>query len=385
MRILYLTYGSQSGVVSFLIKRFLKNGVSDVVVFNAAEKLRYSMKNCRFPSLLPWNIINTIFAVVKYKKFWKTYFLRTDFALNYMSRQAKRYVIKNYKNFDLIIQSGVLFTPFSEGKNIKIPYYLYIDHTYAITKRYTALRGIRTPRCASSRWEQVEKNVYKQADIVFTMSECVKKSLVNDYGLENEKVSVVGAGPNFDEMPDVQNRSYDGKTILFLGKNFYLKGGLVMLEAFKIVRRQISSARLIIGGTDQSKLKVYDDGVEVVGLVDFSQTKELYKRASIFVLPTYREAFGLVFLEAMAYGLPCVGTNIEAIPEIISDATTGFLVEWGDAKELADKIIFLLKNKDLAISMGQKGHEKVKNNFTWDIVADRILSKCRENTKICGS
>jgi glycosyltransferase involved in cell wall biosynthesis len=107
--------------------------------------------------------------------------------------------------------------------------------------------------------------------------------------------------------------------------------------------------------------------------------EKLYLEASVFALPTLREAFGLAFLEAMAYKLPCIGTNLEAIPEIIDDGHTGFLIERYDAKLLAQKLILLLKDTNLAKTMGERGYQKVITNFGWDIVAEKILQNVKLN------
>ena len=94
--------------------------------------------------------------------------------------------------------------------------------------------------------------------------------------------------------------------------------------------------------------------------------------ASIFVMPSLCEPFGLVFLEAMAYALPCIGTRIDAMPEIITDGETGFLVTPKNVNDLAEKIITLLKNVRLLESMGEKGSEKVQMNFRWEDVGKKV-------------
>ena len=101
----------------------------------------------------------------------------------------------------------------------------------------------------------------------------------------------------------------------------------------------------------------------------------LYRQASLFVLPTLREAFGLSFLEAMAHQLPCIGTNIQAIPEIIDNEKTGFTVPILDETKLAEKIILLLKDEKLMKKMGDEGYNKIKEYFNWNLVASRMLSE----------
>ena len=84
------------------------------------------------------------------------------------------------------------------------------------------------------------------------------------------------------------------------------------------------------------------------------------------------------FLEAMIHKLPCIGSTVDAIPEIIIDGETGFLIEPDDVKNLSNKIIKLLKNPELSKNMGLKGYERAKNLYNWDDFGDKIDKKLLE-------
>ncbi len=369
MRILYLTYGTQSGVITNLCKALSRQGVH-VTVFNVAENLRYRMIKSKFPSLAPHNLLNIALAFLQYKNNWKRYFKRTEYAFKFMTKEAQKYIKANHNKFDMVMQSGVLFS--SSFEQLDIPYCLYLDHTHAISKKYPPINGLPNSQCATRKWELLEKQVYEATNCIFTMSQFVKDSLINDYGISQDKIKVIGAGPNLNYFPDFNNKQYDGKTILFIGKDFYGKGGKIMLEAFQMVRKKIPNTRLIIIGDPKEKLPIYQEGVEIKGFINSKDIGEFYQEASIFALPTLREAFGLVFLEAMAYGLPCIGTDIEAIPEIIENGKTGFTVPILDSKKLAEKIIILLSDKGLMKKMGKEGRCKVMEIFNWGKVAEKI-------------
>src|SRR5207253_4242734 len=133
---------------------------------------------------------------------------------------------------------------------------------------------------------------------------------------------------------------------LFGGREFLREGGAELPAAFQKVRTAVKTAELTIVGTE---LDDPPPGVRCVGFLSKNDSAGLdrlldeYERASIFVMPSLYEPFGIVFAEAMAHRLPCVGTNICAMPEIIAHGRTGFLVPPQDPIALASRLLQLLE------------------------------------------
>ena len=99
---------------------------------------------------------------------------------------------------------------------------------------------------------------------------------------------------------------------------------------------------------------------------------EAYQQADIFVFPTYNECFGLVLLEAMQYGLPCISTNEGAISDIVDDGVTGYIVEAHNAGHLAAKVEELIDDKQKRMDMGMNGYRKFQEQFTLDMFEKRM-------------
>lgn len=221
-----------------------------------------------------------------------------------------------------------------------------------------------------------ETTLYEKMDRIFPMSRWLADSFIQDFGVRADKVVPVGAGINLPYIKEVANKSYDSPKILFVGKNFERKGGRQLLQAFEIVRKEVKDATLTIIGPTLDQLP---DGVTCHRFVS-KYTKEgidfllsEYSSASIFVMPSLYEPFGIVFAEAMAHKLPCIGTNICAMPEIIDDRITGYVVPPNNSQVLAKRMIELLKDHKLCREMGEKGYLKYQNHYTWDIVTMRIV------------
>lgn len=183
-------------------------------------------------------------------------------------------------------------------------------------------------------------------------------------------------------------------TLIYLSALSEKKGLLVLLDAIKILKsKNIDFILKIVGGTltlteqdvqDYIDLIDIDDKVQLLGVkYGDDKFKELLE-SDIFVFPTLNEAFGLVNIEAMQCGLPVISTFEGAIPEIVDDGKTGFLVVKNNPEALADKIEILIKNPELRKKMGDAGCEKFLDKYTLDIfeknmksVFDDVLKKSK--------
>ena len=113
------------------------------------------------------------------------------------------------------------------------------------------------------------------------------------------------------------------------------------------------------------------DGVTIKENVPFDELIKIYANADIFVLPSYYEAQGIVLLEAMASGLPCVATNIGGIPETVIDGKNGILVEPRNPMKLAQAILTLAEDEDLRLKYGRMGRKRVVEEYDWRKIASK--------------
>jgi len=185
--------------------------------------------------------------------------------------------------------------------------------------------------------------------------------------------------------------------VIYLSNLYESKGIKIFLDSLKILKEKKKKFKAVIIGkeADWTKSKINDfclnnnllKNVEYLGAQYGEAKKEILDKIDVFVFPTFyaNEAFPLVILEAMQLGLPVISTFEGAIPEIVDDGLTGFLVKQQDELDLAEKIETLLRDKELRIKMGEAGRKKFEENYTLEIfeknmhnVFDSVL---KENDK----
>ena len=353
---------SVSGMNTYLFSQLKKRGWELSIVNVPFPKICMLLAMCSSftPNifLFPQKYNEKIGSLNKYP--W-TFIQKTKFCQKNLKKLAGEY--------DLIFEISGMFSPSLKYNKINVPYVTFNSYTMALSKKYPKWIP---PSFQIQRWMQLEKELYDNAKFIFATNENVRKSFIDDYNINPEKVIPVRYGVLLDDIPKF-SRTYNNKIILFIGKEFERKGGFILLKAFEKVKRVIKDARLIIIGPSRDSLKIEQPGVQVLGLIqDKNKIKEFYKCASIFVMPSFCEPFGLVFLEAMAYKLPCIGTTVDAMPEIIEDGKTGFLITSEDVNALAEKIIVLLEDDDLLQRMGEAGYKRLNHLFQWDELGGKI-------------
>ncbi|MGQ0634373.1 MAG: glycosyltransferase family 4 protein [Planctomycetaceae bacterium] len=231
-----------------------------------------------------------------------------------------------------------------------------------------------------------ERRIYLQTDRIFAMSEYLRRSFIEDFDVSPERVSVVGAGINLDEIPEtVIGKRYDAKAILFIGVDFPRKGGPILLQAFRRVRDVHPDATLHIVGPPVLSIPLeLAGGVTFHGFLnksnpgDAAKLSTLFRECSLFVLPSLYEPFGIAPLEAMVHQIPAVVSRGWALRESVVPGVTGEHVEPGSVDDLAERLIELLRSPDTLKRWGSAARESVLAKFTWSHVVSRIIQEIEQ-------
>jgi glycosyltransferase involved in cell wall biosynthesis len=228
-----------------------------------------------------------------------------------------------------------------------------------------------------------QKEIFESCDGVFVNSNWVKCSIVSDYGISAERIHVIGAGASVDVQVDLENKEVF-PNVLFVGRDWDRKGGPILLEAFRKVRKHIPQAMLTIIGCSPD---LSEPGIEVLGYLDKRNPvhgrmiDEAYAEAAVLCVPSLFDPFGMCWLESQFCGVVPVTFSGEGRSEAMKDGVTGVLVEERNENALSDAILSLLTNPDKVRSMGRAGYEYARENFTWDCVAQKVMRVIRKDLR----
>ena len=180
--------------------------------------------------------------------------------------------------------------------------------------------------------------VFQKAAHIIAWSSWVRRSLIQDYGVAADKITVIPPGVDLESWqpnplrPAIPTRPLK---ILFVGGDFARKGGNVLLEAFKLLEPGAYELHLVTREPIRhfTGMHIYHSMV-----ANGAELVRLYRECDLFVLPTLAEAFGIVALEAMASGLPVIASRIGGLGDIIEEQRNGLFVPPGDPQALAAAI-----------------------------------------------
>lgn len=283
------------------------------------------------------------------------------------SQQTERKIRQLKYPPDFVFHVFSMYCPFWD--KFDIPYAMYLDYTMSLAERNWSPWAPFTNSKEFDSWVDCERIAYERARYLFTMSNLVKSSLVKDYGIKAEKITVVGSSGNF-QTPYEGDKTFGSKQILFNGSDFERKGGDFVVAAFKQLRKTLPEAKLVIIG---KKLPIRENGIDNPGRISsFTEMRNLFLETDLVVAPARCDPFPTFLMEAMNYGVPCIVSASDGMPEIIDDGVNGIVIAQPTPHVLANQIANLLGDRAALTSMSQQARQKVKSQLNWNDIAKNI-------------
>jgi D-inositol-3-phosphate glycosyltransferase len=233
-----------------------------------------------------------------------------------------------------------------------------------------------------------ERVVAGGADRVICASESERDTLIEDYAVSRSRLSVVPCGVDVDRFRPLDMRESraalgldeDVPVLLFIGRIEPLKGIDVLVRAASQLDGKFQL--LVVGGDEKDAIRIHElhtlaEELGVEGKVVFAdavphdELPRYYNAASICVVPSYYESFGLVALEAMACGVPVIASRVGGLKETVQDGRTGYLIPWRCPEPFAERLDLLLTNEPLRKSLGEEARQ-VAQGYAWPLIAAQV-------------
>jgi glycosyltransferase involved in cell wall biosynthesis len=301
--------------------------------------------------------------------------------------RAYRFLGSRWRNYDVVhdnqsLSYGLLAINRLAPTIATIHHPITVDRDLAIKSESSLWKKMKHMRWYS--FVGMQKRVSRFLSRIITVSECARDDISEAFGVSPDRFRVVPNGINTDlfrPIPQVQR--VPNRVIVTNSADTPLKGLRYLLEAVAQVSQTHDVSLIVVGSprkdgyieTLMNRLGLWNR-VTFTGRISDQELVEQYAKASIAVIPSLYEGFGLPAGEAMACAVPVISSKGGALPEVVGDA--GILVPPASREALAGAMIRLLDDPQLARGLGEKGLKRVQAHFTWKRSAEKTVEAYRE-------
>lgn len=241
-------------------------------------------------------------------------------------------------------------------------------------------------------FKTLNKLVIRHADACTANSLATAKTAQATGASGNLKIVPMGVDPRgFQKSAEAdelkKKHQLDAEVILSVGRLIDLKGTEYLIKALPAVLLRFPRAKALIIGSGPRKNQLLDlaknlrleENIVFIDQIPHVELIEYYAVADVFVLPSIinpkgeTEGFGVVLLEAMACGLPVIGSDVGGIPDIIENGETGLLARQKDPQHLSHQLLRVLSDADLKEKLVGNARKLIETRFSWEIVAGRFI------------
>jgi glycosyltransferase involved in cell wall biosynthesis len=302
--------------------------------------------------------------------------------------RARRYLSRQRGVYDIVHDNqGLSYGLLGIAKE-GFPLVATVHHPIAVDRNIELEEaGILLRKIKVRRWYsflRMQKKVIKKIPYIITVSGASKSDIAKEFKIPEERFRIVSNGINTDNFRPVEGiKRPDNRIITTTSADTPLKGLKYLLLAFAEVRRMRDVSLTVIGkpkknGTVERLVSelTLEDSVQFTGRIAAEEFPRYYARATMAVIPSLYEGFGMPAGEAMACGVPVISTTGGALPEVIGDA--GMLIPPGNIDALVHAILTLLDNPGLRRKLAEAGMARVNNSLTWSHAAEKTVAVYRE-------
>jgi glycogen(starch) synthase len=223
------------------------------------------------------------------------------------------------------------------------------------------------------------------ADAVIVQTD-IEGGMLTRLGVPAERLHRLGMGVDLDRLQGGNAQRFrvanglEGPVVTFLGVVTRDKGSVYLVRAVEQLWARGHKPHLVIAGPTVDEFDRFyhklapaiRERILLLGPVQGQEKQDLLAATDVLALPSRIDSFGIVYLEAWAYGKPVIGARAGGVPDVIEDGVDGLLVRFGDVAGIAGAIETLLADPTRARAMGRRGRAKVEARYTWDHIYARL-------------
>jgi starch synthase len=238
----------------------------------------------------------------------------------------------------------------------------------------------------------IRRRARRAAHRLIVHGQALKRMMVEHEGTPESKVHIIPHGNflHYLTWGDPAVREEDGN-VLFFGRIWPYKGLEHLIRAEPLISREVEGLRIVIAGQGEDlaryrAMMAHPERFEVHNeFVPRDESADLFRRASLVVLPYIEASASGVLAFAFTFGKPAVVTNVGSLPEVVDDGETGLVVPPGDEKALAEAIVSLLRDSGRRHAMGRKAYEKATTEMSWERIAEQTLEVYEEAVRAAAT
>jgi glycosyltransferase involved in cell wall biosynthesis len=301
--------------------------------------------------------------------------------------RAQKFLKDKFGRYDIIHDNQSLFYGLLKMQKA-VPIVATIHHPITVDRRLD-IAAARSPwkKLKQVRWYSfigMQIKVSRKLPKIITVSECAREDISREFNIPRQRFKVVPNGINtglFYPLPEIKREK--NHIIATNSADMPLKGLDYLLKAVKEVSKTHPINLTVVGEPKKNGRIVkliqeldIERQITFTGRIDNENFVRCYARATMAIIPSLYEGFGLPAGEAMACGVPVISTSGGALPEVVGEA--GLVIPPGDSQALAGAIKDLLDNPEKAKALGEAGFKRVHQFFTWKKAAQATVEAYRE-------
>jgi len=308
----------------------------------------------------------------------------------YHVKKVKSYLKNNLPDVDVIWAGHIYYALASKQALPEIPIIFFQSTLYEVLLRHNYKNLSPLEKVGFKLWnfqnKLIEKNVLSNMNAIVTLSQMRKRETIDYYNkCQINKIFVIPPGVDIEkfkprpkemQLMEEFRLPHESKVILTACRLSPEKNLKILIRAFSMIPDDKTYLIIVGDGVERPGLEKLANSLNVMHKIRFAgyrtDIERFYSIADVFVLPSIYEGYGLVYLEAMASGVPCIGLKsdypniIVATDEIIQEGVTGYCVDPYSIIDLTEKICAILFDSELKYNMSLYARNLCVSNYTWD-------------------